>query len=168
MSGAEVLLNVRRQAWDILPHLQFLGVALGCNSVKIPVMRVSLRHPPVRFAAITARLALALALVLAAFAHRPASPTPSGMSVWELAQYVLPDGSLPSLCLPGEEHRFGGHHCEFCLIAGAVLPPDRPGAPSACPHLIEIGVSRLVPAGPPVCPACLATSPLRGPPAATV
>ena len=131
-------------------------------------MRVPLRHPPVRFAALTARLTLAVALVLAAFAHRPLAPTPSGMSALELVRYVLPDGSLPVLCLPGQDERAGSRLCEFCLIAGAAVPPHRASAPFACPHLVEIGVSRLVPAGPPVCPACLATSPPRGPPAASV
>ncbi|PWW02041.1 hypothetical protein DFR52_102706 [Hoeflea marina] len=72
-----------------------------------------------------ARFFCVLSLVLVGFAHRPvavASPAAA-----ELSAYALPDGSLPSFCLPGDgsDGKSGARsgHCEFCRIAaGAMLP----------------------------------------------
>ena len=66
-------------------------------------------------------LALTLALVMTAFSHRAAVPVDGSRN---LAAYVLPDGSLPSLCVSDDERSGGtkqghGHPCEFCRIAGS-------------------------------------------------
>ncbi|MBO6639272.1 MAG: hypothetical protein JJ920_16425 [Roseitalea sp.] len=115
--------------------------------------------------AIAARLVLIATLVMAAFAHRPAAPTPSGMTALEMAQYVLPDGSLPVLCLPGQDGHISGGFCEFCLIAGSAAPP----APGPCQpvlhRVLATGTAGLARAGPPFVPVHLQTAPLRGPPA---
>ena len=114
-------------------------------------------------AALAGRLALVAVLVMAAFAHRPAAPATGGMSLAELAQYVLPDGTLPDLCLPGGERHGASGHCEFCLIAGGAAPP----CPAATPVAVAMAVSSVTQgehAGPPVCAACRATAPARGPP----
>ena len=112
---------------------------------------------------VAGRLALLVALVAAAYAHR-AHAHPGGLSPLAMAQYVLPDGSLPDLCFGGSDGGQPGHHCEFCLIAGAAAPPPpvagtgvRSGAVCDAPVIAGRGI-------PAPCPACLATSPLRGPP----
>ncbi|HSO46633.1 MAG TPA: hypothetical protein VLQ68_01760 [Rhizobiaceae bacterium] len=70
------------------------------------------------------RIACAVALVLVALAHRPAVSVAA-----DLSAYALPDGSIPALCLPGED---GGNDiagdagCEFCRISSAVLLPAPP------------------------------------------
>lgn len=112
--------------------------------------------------AVIARLALVAVLVAAAFAHRPHA-NPSGLSLVSLAQYVLPDGTLPDFCLTGTGDHQSHHHCEFCLIAGGSAPPDCP-AQAPMPNVAKSTVTtpRI---GPPTWPACLATSPPRGPPA---
>lgn len=78
-----------------------------------------------------------VALALTAFAHRaaPAGAPPAA----DFLAYVLPDGTLPVLCLTetSDEDGRGDHHkgaaaCEFCRIAGSiavVLPPALSGAP---------------------------------------
>lgn len=115
--------------------------------------------------AVAARLALVVALVLAAFAHRPAALTPTGMTALQIARYVLPDGSLPVLCLPGRDNGVAGSFCEFCLVAGNAAPPA-PGACLPVRHLrVEGGARGVAKAGPPVAPTHLGTAPLRGPPA---
>lgn len=79
------------------------------------------------------RIACVLALVLVAFAHRPAVAPASAPLAAELAAYVLPDGTVPDLCLPGEEDHGGGlsGHCEFCRIAASVLLPAPPSGVAA-------------------------------------
>lgn len=86
--------------------------------------RRRLRQLPAHFV----RLACALAIVVIAFAHRPGMLPPGFMPSEQLAAYVLPDGSLPDLCLPetGSKGAFKAKPCEFCRIAGAALPPGPP------------------------------------------
>lgn len=119
----------------------------------------SIRH---RGAFVT-RLLLIGVLVAAAFAHRPFAH-PSGLSTLALAQYVLPDGSLPDLCLtgPGQEHAH--EHCPFCLIAGSSAPPPPVDTLGGTPLLASLSGTTGLRIGPPICPACLATFPSRGPP----
>lgn len=80
------------------------------------------------------RIFCAIALLCVGFAHKPPvlPAAPSSLSVEELAQYVLPDGTLPVLCLPSEDgktkhqdHTYGSG-CEACrLSASTILPfPD--------------------------------------------
>lgn len=71
------------------------------------------------------RVAIAVALLTAGFAHRPAV---GEMSAPDLAIYALPDGSLPDICLTGSDGDPDGDaskKCEFCRWAAsaAVLPP---------------------------------------------
>ncbi len=68
------------------------------------------------------RIACALALVFVALAHRPAA----GYMPADLSAYALPDGSVPSLCLPSEEGNGGAAKdtgCEYCRLAAATILP---------------------------------------------
>jgi hypothetical protein len=68
------------------------------------------------------RIICAMLLVALAFAHRPASAAP----VVDLAIYTLPDGSIGTLCLPGEDGKTGKHvdrGCEACRLASAFAMP---------------------------------------------
>lgn len=69
------------------------------------------------------RALVAVALLLSAFAHRPAAFEAYG--VQDLTAYVLPDGTLPVLCLPGDENKSSKHFdaCDFCQIASSFALP---------------------------------------------
>ena len=111
------------------------------------------------------RAICAVALMLAAFTHRPlALPVYAGE---DLAAYVLPDGSLPVLCLDdydgdGKPDGISGH-CEFCRIAASVdlpAPPqiaDRGGLGTVFAVLAP-GEDHIPPSGVPP------SAPPRGPP----
>lgn len=79
------------------------------------------------------RIILALVLVLVGLSHQP--PQAVGqLPAAEVAQYVLPDGSLPDLCISSDEgenpHRLAGSVCDACLISSSTLlpmPADRIG-----------------------------------------
>ena len=91
------------------------------------------------------RLVCMAALVFVSFAHRPAQT--ATIDPLELAAYMLPDGSLPDLCVTAiDEDGKSSHHvapCEFCRIAStfalplptelslANSPVDRAAAPRA-------------------------------------
>lgn len=111
------------------------------------------------------RCVVMAALVMAAFAHRGAMAVPVPA---ELAAYVLPDGSLPDICLTGDTNDTGHDHasvaCEFCLIAGSAglpapvadgirydLPVARADGFLAAPAAVVAGFFR-------------AGTPVRGPP----
>ena len=50
------------------------------------------------------RMLCALSLLLVAFAHRPlALETVPSLSSADVASFMLPDGTLPDLCLTGEK-----------------------------------------------------------------
>ncbi len=120
--------------------------------------------PNLRFALrrldIATRLACAVALMLVALAHRPMVAQAA-----ELSAYALPDGSLPTLCLPGERSDHGiakDAGCAYCRIATAVLLPVPPaitwpapvaGARIAALHAVEppgpAGFGSRSPRGPP-------------------
>lgn len=73
------------------------------------------------------RMLCALSLLLVAFAHKPlvTSAAASAYDGVNIADYVLPDGTLPDLCLSDEEggHHSGFNHCEACRIfASADVP----------------------------------------------
>lgn len=72
-------------------------------------------------------LLCALSLLLVAFAHKPvlAPAAASGYVGVGIADYMLPDGTLPDLCLGGEEdgHHSGPTHCEACRIFASVDVP---------------------------------------------
>lgn len=81
------------------------------------------------------RLICALSLLLVAFAHKPLSASAAAVALQfayagvDVAEFILPDGTLPDLCLEGEgsgEHS-GAGHCEACRIvsaAGLPVPMD--------------------------------------------
>lgn len=114
--------------------------------------------------AVWLRVLLLAAIVLAAFAHRPAvsAPTP-----YELAQYVLPDGTLPDLCATEEDGSPShAHHdfCDFCLIAGAAAPAQPAVATLSRPLPLLLAVIVPPMTAPPVVAVDLATASKRGPP----
>lgn len=73
------------------------------------------------------RMLCALSLLLVAFAHKPliSSAAASAYTGVDVAEFILPDGTLPDLCLSDEEdgHHSALNHCEACrIIASADLP----------------------------------------------
>ncbi|MCR6499006.1 hypothetical protein MUO32_08185 [Shinella sp. CPCC 101442] len=72
------------------------------------------------------RMLCAVALLFVGFAHRPAmAAMPAGL---EMAQYVLPDGSIADLCLndmvDGKTKQAVPGKCDACRIGGAMLTPE--------------------------------------------
>ncbi len=88
------------------------------------------------------RMLCALAVLSVGFAHRMpvASAAPSLPGTVIAADYLLPDGTTASLCMPETEKADGSKApasgmpaCEACRISTAVLiplPPDTPGIPA--------------------------------------
>ncbi|MDL2410186.1 hypothetical protein PY650_32160 [Rhizobium calliandrae] len=78
------------------------------------------------------RIICALALTFVGFAHQPPVSNAVELTSIELAQYQLPGGTQPVLCVTdkgpdGKEH--GNIHvsgCEACRIAAAILLPAPP------------------------------------------
>lgn len=88
------------------------------------------------------RIMCAIALLCVGFAHKPpAGLAATALPLEEFGQYVLPDGTLPILCLPGADgkskhpdQRFGTG-CEACrLSASIILPPPVAGADAPIFH----------------------------------
>ncbi|WP_343313232.1 hypothetical protein AAIB41_10250 [Brucella sp. BE17] len=84
---------------------------------------------------LTIRLLSVLALMLVGFAHKPIDL--NAPDSYLLAQYRLPDGSYPVLCIgdhaSGQDHQGHGKHsggtgCEACRIASAFLCPAPAGS----------------------------------------
>lgn len=79
-----------------------------------------------------ARILCAVALLFVGFAHQPVIATADEISPIELAQYRLPDGSLPILCITyrdadGKVHgKAYAPGCEACRIASAAMLPTPP------------------------------------------
>lgn len=86
----------------------------------------------------TVRVMCVLALLLAGFAYKPPITEYAHIPVQELAQYVLPDGTSPVLCLPSEDgkakhnsHDFSTG-CDFCRLTASIIlpaPADTAGKP---------------------------------------
>lgn len=75
------------------------------------------------------RMLCALSLLLVAFAHKPLALNDAASSYAnvELASFILPDGTLPDLCLTGEENdgrHHAANHCEACRIVSSVDLPS--------------------------------------------
>lgn len=74
------------------------------------------------------RILCAVALLSVGFAHQPAVANTAEPTEFELAQYRLPDGTLPVLCItertPDGKAYLPG--CEACRIAAAALLPLPP------------------------------------------
>lgn len=120
-----------------------------------------------RPAPLALRLLCVLALVMAAFAHRPAAASADAPA--PAAVQMLPGGAVAVICF-GADGNGGGHRfvkaCDFCLIAGAAGLPDAPcGIPAApgaaadlpTPPASGVRLSAFPPAAPP-----------RGPPLASI
>lgn len=84
------------------------------------------------------RIVCAVALLCVGFAHKPPALGAQPLPPLLLAQYALPDGTLPVLCLPGDDgddggdaHRHGfGTGCEACRLAADIFLP-RPASSSS-------------------------------------
>ena len=80
-----------------------------------------------------------LALAFVGFAHQPPIANADELAPAALAQYRLPDGTLPVLCVTdkgtdGKEHsKTHAPGCEACRIAAAALLPAPPTG--VCEHL---------------------------------
>lgn len=73
------------------------------------------------------RILCAMLLVSAGLAHQPVAARPQ--QVQDLAIYVLPDGKVADLCVPGDQSQKGKvtwHGCEACRIASSILIPEPP------------------------------------------
>ncbi|WP_097141761.1 hypothetical protein [Rhizobium subbaraonis] len=91
------------------------------------------------------RIFCAIALLCVGFAHKPPvlPLAPSSLPIDEVAQYVLPDGTLPVLCLPSEDgkakhqdHTFGPG-CEACRLSASIILPS-PGNTAVEPVFREV------------------------------
>ncbi|MFS8113435.1 hypothetical protein QD460_17065 [Rhizobium jaguaris] len=95
------------------------------------------------------RIICALALMFVSFAHQPPIAKADELTPIELAQYQLPDGTRPVLCLTDKgtddkEHaKTHAPGCEACRIAAAALLPAPPT--DVCEHLALIGQDVLAP-----------------------
>ncbi|PZU83838.1 MAG: hypothetical protein DI528_16110 [Shinella sp.] len=75
------------------------------------------------------RALCALALFAVGFAHQVPAGIAPALSASEIAALTLPDGTLPELCLPGQDqdgktgHKMGMTGCEACIIAASTLLP---------------------------------------------
>ena len=73
----------------------------------------------------------AIALVFVGFTHQVPAMAGDDVAIPDLSQYLLPDGSLPTICVTvvdktdDTEHGKTAHlqNCEACRIASSVLMP---------------------------------------------
>jgi hypothetical protein len=88
------------------------------------------------------RLLSVLALMLVAFAHKPVDL--NTLDSYQLAQYQLPDGTYPVICISdqGENQDHHGHDkhlssesCEACRIASGFLCPTPDSSTGPSPHI---------------------------------
>jgi hypothetical protein len=85
------------------------------------------------------RILCAFALLSVGFAHQPAVASGDELTPAALAQYRLPDGTLPVICVTektadGKEHsKAHVPNCEACRISSAALLPLPPT--DVCEHL---------------------------------
>jgi hypothetical protein len=107
------------------------------------------------------RIICALALTLVVLAHNPAAGAQPDFSA-----YALPDGSLPSLCLPGAdggEELAGGAGCELCNLASVTVLPAAPAVTWPAPGVSHHAAVPQAPA--PGRRSEFGSRSLRGPPA---
>jgi hypothetical protein len=79
------------------------------------------------------RILCAIAIVFLGFAHRVPEVASDDSVTQDLSQYVLPDGSLPTICVTVVDETDNSQHgktahlqsCEACRIASSVLVPER-------------------------------------------
>lgn len=88
------------------------------------------------------RILCAFALLSVGFAHQPIVASADEISAIELAQYRLPDGSLPVLCVTykdadGKVHgKAYAPGCEACRITAAAVLPAPPT--EICEHFASV------------------------------
>jgi hypothetical protein len=74
------------------------------------------------------RLICVIALLGLGFAHKPIYAEQTSLSRSDLQQYMLPDGSIPELCLTGAKGDSKGgmvSKCDACRLISALLVPPR-------------------------------------------
>jgi hypothetical protein len=89
------------------------------------------------------RLLSVLALMLVAFAHKPINIASAEELL--LAEYVLPDGTYPVLCITDhavdksghghDQHLHNSNVCEACRISSAYLCPQPAPSTGAAPQM---------------------------------
>ncbi|MCZ7486221.1 hypothetical protein [Rhizobium rhizogenes] len=83
-----------------------------------------------RFEQLGVRVLCALALLLIGFAHTPPAIANHVVSPSELAELVLPDGTIAVLCVPSEDgstkqtDHASNNGCETCRLAASVVLPS--------------------------------------------
>lgn len=81
--------------------------------------------------AIWVRIVCAVALVCIGLAHKPPVVGQAGAAPLAFAQYAFPDGTLPVLCLAGDEDGAAGdwsNLCGACRLSSDVILPAPGGA----------------------------------------
>ncbi|MBY5543290.1 hypothetical protein HFO60_25295 [Rhizobium leguminosarum] len=91
------------------------------------------------------RILCAAALVFVGFAHQLPAAAAGEFDPAELSQYVLPDGSLPTLCVTttdksgqSRHDKARSHGCEACRISAAILLPAADIAGAAIPFAATV------------------------------
>jgi hypothetical protein len=76
------------------------------------------------------RILCVLALVMVGFAHKPLAALPTAV---QFAAYILPDGTLPTLCVTDNGAQKGDPSralhdtgCDACRLAATILMPEPP------------------------------------------
>jgi len=76
------------------------------------------------------RMTCAIALLFVGFTHQPPSSAKGAFAPSEFAEYILPDGTLPVICIAGKADGMSKHDtaqqargCEACRIAASILLP---------------------------------------------
>jgi hypothetical protein len=90
-----------------------------------------MRNSVTRFEAWLVRSLCAIALVFIGFAHQAPAVAFDPTDPAQFAQFVLPDGTLPTLCVTvtdadgktNTDHKFHNQGCEACRIGASVLLP---------------------------------------------
>jgi hypothetical protein len=96
------------------------------------------------------RILCAVALVFVGFAHQLPAAAAGEFDPAELGQYVLPDGTLPTLCVTttdksgqSQHDKAHSHGCEACRISTAILlpaPADIAGAAIPFAATVELPI----------------------------
>ncbi|MBY5836690.1 hypothetical protein J3P71_05355 [Rhizobium leguminosarum] len=96
------------------------------------------------------RILCAVALVFVGFAHQLPAAAAGEFDPAELAQYALPDGSLPTLCVTttdksgqDQHDKAHSHGCEACRISVSILlpaPTDIAGAAIPFAAAVELPI----------------------------
>ncbi|CAN7689781.1 hypothetical protein [Rhizobium sp. LjRoot254] len=87
------------------------------------------------------RLLCVLCLVMIGFAHKPVEAASAG----NIPVYVLPDGSIASICIPGDHDqspaKAASHGCDACRLSSTALlptPQDHCGQPLAYAQIVKV------------------------------